>query len=730
MPKLPDATDLNRVGYDAARKFVPIPDVNIEGAYNRLAAGISNLGAGIGQFAQSQEENYRKTERFNANIQLLDAEARYNEEASKLDPLSPDYKDKVVAAWDNAVKPIMTGIKDPENKRTYGEKLLENRFTLSSGAQKNQEAAISDKASQDIQNFIDVSRKRLRSDLNENPETVYQSINQMIDDAPLNPEQKAKLKKDVLPKIDRDAVENTALRVRSGALSGGGYYARLRQIESNNNPAAYNKSSGASGLYQIIPSTAKAYGVTNPFDVEQSESFVRRFTSDNASILRKALGREPSAGELYLAHQQGAGGALKLLKNPNARAIDVVGGDEIRLNGGRSDMSAGEFANMWISRFEGVEQPDGSPYVPVTNDYVISQVMQSHQYKRLPIDEQDSVISSIKSQLKQMDEDDKLAKAEMKIETKARIDADLRSIEETGQMDEGLTIDQVASAMTPQETAEWQQSRQEKKAIWDATSSFVEMPDTEIVQVVDKMKDDLQSVKGTPQYGIMSKVIAAAEKKHKELQAIRREDPSQAAFAQAAVRAAYEQYVEVRRTAPQESNSPEDRNRLVTEAFGKYKTATEEAQMGFGRPRTGAAIVPNETAEKVASLFLDLPATISKPGDRDQARDVLARTYTELRNMYGDYADEVIAYSLAKYRPFTKDTSKMMVDLLARAATGKDIRRPVTDTMERMQDADQSDDGLMGFFQDWYSGEAQDADVPLGSSSDESPAADEAMMVR
>lgn len=408
MPKLPDATDLNRVGYDAARKFVPIPDVNIEGAYNRLAAGISNLGAGIGQFAQSQEENYRKTERFNANIQLLDAEARYNEEASKLDPLSPDYKDKVVAAWDNAVRPIMTGIKDPENKRTYGEKLLENRFTLSSGAQKNQEAAISDKASQDIQNFIDVSRKRLRSDLNENPETVYQSINQMIDDAPLNPEQKAKLKKDVLPKIDRDAVENTALRVRSGALSGGGYYARLRQIESNNNPAAYNKNSGASGLYQIIPSTAKAYGVTNPFDVEQSEIFVRRFTAENASVLRKALGREPSAGELYLAHQQGAGGALKLLKNPNARAIDVVGGDEIRLNGGRSDMSAGEFANMWISRFEGVEQPDGSPYVPVTNDYVISQVMQSPQYKRLPIDEQDSVISSIKSQLKKMDDEQQI----------------------------------------------------------------------------------------------------------------------------------------------------------------------------------------------------------------------------------------------------------------------------------------------------------------------------------
>ena len=473
MPKLPDATDLNRVGYDAARKFVPIPDVNIEGAYNRLAAGISNLGAGIGQFAQSQEENYRKAERFNANIQLLDAEARYNEEASKLDPLSPDYKDKVVAAWDNAVKPIMTGIKDPENKRTYGEKLLENRFTLSSGAQKKQEAAISDKASQDIQNFIDVSRKRLRSDLNENPETVYQSINQMIDDAPLNPEQKAKLKKDVLPKIDRDAVENTALRVRSGALSGGGYYARLRQIESNNNPAAYNKSSGASGLYQIIPSTAKAYGVTNPFDVEQSESFIRRFTAENASILRKALGREPSAGELYLAHQQGAGGALKLLKNPNARAIDVVGGDEIRLNGGRSDMSAGEFANMWISRFEGVEQPNGSPYVPVTNDYVISQVMQSPQYKRLPIDEQDSVISSIKSQLKKMDDEQQIEMSRRAVDFATTNFADRK--EATDFVKNAITDPRSRESALTMLTAEYNRieeaqkiaSKEQRRKVWD-----------------------------------------------------------------------------------------------------------------------------------------------------------------------------------------------------------------------------------------------------------------------
>lgn len=151
------------------------------------------------------------------------------------------------------------------------------------------------------------------------------------------------------------------------------YTMRLASLESGMNPRAQNPNSSAKGLFQFIDSTAQAYGLDDPFDPQKSLDAVQRFTADNRTRLKAALGREPTEGELYLAHQQGADGAIKLLSNPSARAADLVGADAIKLNAGSQDMTAQEFAAKWINKFEGqgdmatgqsdlidVELPDGT----------------------------------------------------------------------------------------------------------------------------------------------------------------------------------------------------------------------------------------------------------------------------------------------------------------------------------------------------------------------------------
>ncbi len=121
-------------------------------------------------------------------------------------------------------------------------------------------------------------------------------------------------------------------------------------IESAYNPKAFNKGSKAAGLFQFIPSTAQQYGLTDPFDPEANLRAAIKLKNDNAKVLRKSLGREPTVGELYLAHQQGAGGASKLLSRPNALAKDVVGLQAVLQNGGTEDMSAQSFANLWMAK--------------------------------------------------------------------------------------------------------------------------------------------------------------------------------------------------------------------------------------------------------------------------------------------------------------------------------------------------------------------------------------------
>ena len=130
-----------------------------------------------------------------------------------------------------------------------------------------------------------------------------------------------------------------------------GYLRRTAEIESGLNPNAKNPRSSAKGLFQFIDSTARAYGV-DPLDPESATIGAAELAADNARYLRRKLGREPTAGELYLAHQQGAAGAARLLANPNAMAADVVGTKAVTLNAGRDDITAGEFAGLWTNKFD------------------------------------------------------------------------------------------------------------------------------------------------------------------------------------------------------------------------------------------------------------------------------------------------------------------------------------------------------------------------------------------
>lgn len=136
-----------------------------------------------------------------------------------------------------------------------------------------------------------------------------------------------------------------------------GYLSRVWQIESRAGRDTYNPKSGAAGDFQFIPSTAKAYNLTDPYDFNQSADAAARFARDNANVLRNRLGREPSAGELYLAHQQGAGGASKLLSNPDAPAGQVVGTKAVAWNGGDPNAPASQFAAKWTAKFSDGSTP-------------------------------------------------------------------------------------------------------------------------------------------------------------------------------------------------------------------------------------------------------------------------------------------------------------------------------------------------------------------------------------
>ena len=128
-------------------------------------------------------------------------------------------------------------------------------------------------------------------------------------------------------------------------------FRRMAWIESQLNPRAYYPLSNAAGLFQFTPSTARRYGLVQTFDPKANAETAAAHWLHNTKVLRRALGRNPSAGEIYLAHQQGVTGAVRLLRNPKALAITIVGRKAVTMNGGRVEMTADAFANLWIRRF-------------------------------------------------------------------------------------------------------------------------------------------------------------------------------------------------------------------------------------------------------------------------------------------------------------------------------------------------------------------------------------------
>jgi hypothetical protein len=111
--------------------------------------------------------------------------------------------------------------------------------------------------------------------------------------------------------------------------------ASITKIESNFNPRAKNPNSSARGLGQFINSTGRQYGLRNDGSdsVQAQSDALARFTKDNINNLKSSLKRDPTPGEIYLAHFAGVGRAKAIGRASDKTPISsVLGPKAIRAN--------------------------------------------------------------------------------------------------------------------------------------------------------------------------------------------------------------------------------------------------------------------------------------------------------------------------------------------------------------------------------------------------------------
>src|SRR5580658_1876057 len=188
----------------------------------------------------------------------------------------------------------------------------------------------------------------------------------------------------------RGVVEAAIQRASSATGVDFGYLMGAAKRESGYNPNAKAKTSSAAGLFQFLDqtwlSTLKQHGakygyaryadliqqgpsghyyVTGPearsavmdlrLDPHASALMAGELASDHAAYLRGRVGREPTAGELYVAHVLGPQGSAKLIdavnREPGASAAalfpDAASANRgIFYRGGRPATVAQVYANL------------------------------------------------------------------------------------------------------------------------------------------------------------------------------------------------------------------------------------------------------------------------------------------------------------------------------------------------------------------------------------------------
>lgn len=349
-----------------------------------IARGLESLAVGVRANEGQNRQRQEKLDRFQSMTNYADFEIKVNNQLAELkksaDPTGKGFTEQAEKMYDIAADEFISKM-IPEDMRMEARYWTSNtRQRIIGDAMGFQYEAGNAYFRTGVDKEYQNSLKALDSNMGGDPTQLQKEKNRLagvIDGTDLSEIEKAKMKTDIAVGLEgvvyKQAVKYKAAR-GAGSISGpvgliiddaakkyGVDPATMRAIawiESKGNPNAKNTSSSAGGLFQQVDSNAKQYGVADRFDPVQSAEGAARFAADNIKFFRNKIGRDPTPGEVYLMHQQGPGGAVALLADPNRLAVDVLGYDKVRMNGGAPGQTAGQFAAMWDKKLRDAGGPD------------------------------------------------------------------------------------------------------------------------------------------------------------------------------------------------------------------------------------------------------------------------------------------------------------------------------------------------------------------------------------
>lgn len=446
------------------------------------------------------------------------------------------------------------------------------------------------------------------------------------------------------------AVSNEIGVAAAAAGVDAGTLGALVTIESGGNPRAERGS--YRGLGQLSDADFQRLGGGDIFNPADNLRATARRLAETSRQFETQYGRAPTAADLYLIHQQGAGGYAAHVANPEAPAWqNMAGTAEGRDKGAAWAKSAiwGNIPERERARFGSVENVSSADFMEIwqrrigglTGAAMPEREGAVQRAKAMAGDNpivQDMAVSYVNRQYQQAD-----ATRRLEAQTVGDLVAsDVASTLSTGRGNENLTSERVSGALGPAAAARWEASRDEARAIHSATADISALPATQIGQRLV----DLQPPPGDPEYSRKQRVYEATRQVAEATIKLRQEDPARSIANDPEVRAAAA------------ATGPDARQNLIA--------ARMVAQ-------TRAGIPPNEQSPVTTAEAGTYAALLTRASsDPIRRNEIVTATVDQIVKDWGPMAPMVFGTVMQKFR-IDRETSDILFGVVNRRQLGAPV---------------------------------------------------------
>ena len=216
--------------------------------------------------------------------------------------------------------------------------------------------------------------------------------------------------------------------------------------------------------------------------------------------------------------------------------------------------------------------------------------------------------------------------------------------------------DSVLRELGPEAHRQWLEARQDATEVAANTQNMASLPDEQIMQLVEAHRPE----PGDDGFARRQAVYERMSRQANEIRRERRDNPARAAMRVPSVRHALSEAQDPSATSPQKTQA------LVREMMA--------AQSALGVAQASIAPVPDEWAFEIGKALTRIAIDQDSAETEEQAAAV-RQVYADINEQYGEFADNVIAYSIGKARALSSDMARhvgaLMKSLAQRRSLGE-----------------------------------------------------------